>query len=185
MDLRQWLVDELDDAATRVRAQVLERVPVERRFERPGGGNSIVWATFHTARHADLAMSALSGSDLVLARWGDNVTPAGKGGGGVEEAEQAWSEELEPALVDQYLAAVCEEGRRLLGSMAPADLEHVPDAPSALRRAGVDASTFDWLYAMWDGKPAAFLVRWPMIGHLANHTGEMIATRNRMGLSPF
>jgi hypothetical protein len=28
-------------------------------------------------------------------------------------------------------------------------------------------------------------VRWPLTGHLTNHVGEMIATRNRMGLSPF
>jgi hypothetical protein len=38
---------------------------------------------------------------------------------------------------------------------------------------------------MWAGKPMSFFVRWEVIGHLANHTGEMIATRNRMGLSPF
>ena len=44
---------------------------------------------------------------------------------------------------------------------------------------------FDWLYAMWEGKPAAFFVSWEAIGHGVSHLGELIATRNRMGLSPF
>jgi hypothetical protein len=35
------------------------------------------------------------------------------------------------------------------------------------------------------GQPAAFFVRWPVIGHAINHVGEMIATRNRIGLSPY
>ena len=87
--------------------------------------------------------------------------------------------------MDAYLATVCDAGHRVLGELAPDGLERVPDATGVLRRGGVDSGTFDWLYRMWDGKPAAFLVRWPVIGHVANHTGEMIATRNRMGLSPF
>jgi len=38
---------------------------------------------------------------------------------------------------------------------------------------------------MWQGKPTAWLARWPLLGHIGSHAGEMIATRNRMGLSPF
>jgi len=87
--------------------------------------------------------------------------------------------------VDAYLVAVCDAGHRLLGELTSQDLDRVPGTAAALRRCGVDSDAFDWLYRMWDGKPASFLVRWPIIGHLANHTGEMIATRNRMGLSPF
>jgi hypothetical protein len=36
---------------------------------------------------------------------------------------------------------------------------------------------------MWQGKPTAWLVRWPLLGHIGSHAGEMIATRNRMRLS--
>jgi len=185
MDLHRWLVDEFDDAAGRLRAQVLDLVPADRRAERPGGGNSILWACFHASRHADLAQSALTGGDLELDAWRDQLPGAVKTGGGVEEGEQPWSEDLAPAVVDGYLGAVCDRVQRTLGGLDPAALERVPDAPGALRRAGIDTEGFDWLYRMWDGKPAAFLVRWPLIGHVANHTGEMIATRNRMGLSPF
>jgi hypothetical protein len=41
------------------------------------------------------------------------------------------------------------------------------------------------LRRMWTGKPAAWLIRCPLTGHIGNHVGEMLATRNRMGLSPF
>ncbi|HET9051460.1 MAG TPA: hypothetical protein VFO60_07130 [Candidatus Dormibacteraeota bacterium] len=185
MDLQEWLVEELDDAVARLRGQVLELVPAERRSERPGGGNSIAWACFHAARHADLAQSAITGATPVLEGWRDQLPGAVKAGGGIEEAQQPWSDELDPVRVDGYLLAVCGAGQRLVSELEPDELELVPDATAALARGGVDAGAFDWLYKMWSGKPAAFLVRWPVIGHVANHTGEMIATRNRMGLSPF
>jgi hypothetical protein len=38
---------------------------------------------------------------------------------------------------------------------------------------------------MWGGQSLGFLVRWPLIGHITNHVGEMISTRNQQGLSPF
>jgi hypothetical protein len=185
MDLRQWLVEEFDDAVARLRGQVLELVPPDRRLERPGGGNSIAWACFHAARHADLAQSAMTNRDVVVDAWRARLPSAVMGGGGIEEGEQPWSEDLEPVLVDSYLAAVSDSCGRVLAQLSLNDLEHVPDAVGALRRGGVNADAFDWLYRLWDGQPAAFLVRWPLIGHVANHTGEMIATRNRMGLSPF
>jgi hypothetical protein len=185
MDLQRWLVDEFDDAVERLRGQVLQLVPAERRLERPGGGNSIVWACFHSARHSDLAQAAMTGAGLVLDGWRDQLPGAVKSGGGMEEGEQPWADDLDPVLVDAYLGAVCDAGHRLLAGVAPDDLERVPDTSGALGRSGIDADAFGWLYRMWDGKPAAFLVRWPVIGHVANHTGEMIATRNRMGLSPF
>ncbi len=71
-----------------------------------------------------------------------------------------------------------------MGADGP-DLDAVPDTEAALARAGVGTDAFGWLYRLWSGQPAAFLVRWPLLGHVANHVGEMVATRNRMGLSPF
>lgn len=185
MDLHQWLVEEFDDAVARLRGQVLDLVPAERRAERPGGGNSIAWACFHSARHADLAQSAVTGAGLILDGFRAQLPGAVKTGGGIEEGEQPWSDDLDPLVVDAYLNAVCGAGQGLVSELGPEALERVPDTTQALERAGVDTGAFDWLYRMWGGKPAAFLVRWPVIGHVANHTGEMIATRNRMGLSPF
>ncbi len=185
MDLGEWLVEEYEDITARLRGQVLDLIPVERRFERPGGGNSTVWACFHVARHADLARSVITGEDILLERWRDQLPPSSKGGGGIEEAEQPWSDDLDPGLVDGYLAAVLAECRRAVAALGPDDLDRVPDGAGGLRRAGVPTEGFEWLYRMWGDRPAAFFVRWPVMGHLANHTGELIATRNRMGLSPF
>jgi hypothetical protein len=161
-------------------AQVLSLVPETRRWERPGGGNSVNWACFHIARHADLALSVLTGDGLVLTpdQW--------RGGGGVEEDEQPWAEELlTPATVEEYLAAVIAATRTYLCALSVASLERIPETAAALEAASVAIDRYPWLYRMWSGQPAAFLVRWPLVGHLGNHVGEMIATRNRMGLSPF
>jgi hypothetical protein len=49
----------------------------------------------------------------------------------------------------------------------------------------VPTEGYGWLYRMWDGQPASYFLRWEVVGHLTNHVGEMIATRNRLGLSPF
>jgi hypothetical protein len=75
--------------------------------------------------------------------------------------------------------------RRHLAALDADDLEVIPDTAAALAQAGVPVDTFDWLYRLWSDKPASFLVRWPLIGHVTTHVGEMVATRNRMGLSPF
>jgi hypothetical protein len=181
MDLQRWLVGEIDDASGRLQGQVLSLVPAERRFEHPGGGNSITWACFHIARHADLALSVLSGSDLLA------PPDQRRGGGGLEEEEQPWagSEALPSGSVDAYLEAVLDATRRLLSTLGPNDLDRVPETAAALEAAGVGAADYPWLYRMWAGQPAAFFVRWPLVGHVGNHIGEMIATRNRMGLSPF
>ena len=155
MDLQQWLVDEFDDAVARLRGQVLELVPAERRAERPGGGNSIAWACFHAARHADLAQSAITGADLLLDGWRAELPGAVKAGGGIEEGEQPWSGDLDPLLVDAYLLAVCDAGHRLVSELEPDELDRVPGTTGALERAGVDTGAFDWLYRMWSGKPTA------------------------------
>jgi hypothetical protein len=171
VDLRSWLLADLDDLEGRLLGGVLALVPPERRGEQPGGGASIAWSTFHVARHADLALAALTGA------------PAAPGGGfGLSEAEEPAALPIDPeAYVTRTLAAT----RALLEDLEPADLDVVPDTAGALAAAGVPRDEYDWLYRMWDGRPAAFLVRWPLLGHVGNHVGEMIATRNRMGIRRF
>jgi hypothetical protein len=186
VDAAAWIVDEYADARQRLTNQVLGLVPPERRAETPGGGNSVLWGCFHVARHTDFALSVLTGSEPLLRA----PSTAGYEGAGLEEAEQPWAVELDPAGVDAGLARVADAAAAYLAALSgggPDDdtLASTPDAASALERAAVPADRFDWLYRMWSGQPAAWFVRWPIVGHLANHTGEMIATRNRMGLSPF
>jgi len=186
VDLSQWLVAQFEDTGARHRSQVLDGVPPGRRHERPGGGNSILWGGFHVARHADLALAVVSGAGLEPLPELVALGPvAASGGNGLQEAEQPWAQELPPQGVDAYLAGVVDRVLELLAGAGPDRLALEPDVPAALAHAGISPEGFGWLYNLWQAKPVAFFVRWPLIGHVTNHVGEMIATRNRMGLSPF
>jgi len=185
VDLSQWLVDEIDDISSRLRGQLLELVPPSRRRERPGGGSPILWNTFHAARHTSLALAVLSpqlGPERYA--WLDDLVSKADPGIGLEEAALPWADAFSPEKVDGYLADVLGDARRFLAGPA-IDLDAVPDVSGALNRAGIGPGEWGWLHRMWQDKPAAWLVRWPLTGHISSHVGEMIATRNRMGLSPF
>jgi hypothetical protein len=175
MSLRSWLQHELDDVTNRLRDQVFEPIPLARRAERPGGGNSINWTTLHLARHADLAISVLTGAP-----------PAQIGAVGLGEFEPPDGSALDPRQVEAYAVAILGQASRVAAAVSPdaTELEVIPNAAASLRRAGVRRADFAWLFDEWVGQPAGFFLRWPVIGHTANHVGEMIATRNRMGLSP-
>jgi hypothetical protein len=185
MDLSTWLLAEHDETQARHRDQVQRIVPADARTARLPGGNSIRWATYHVARHAALGLvvagAAEPGRDGRLA---DFPTDAAVGGGGLQEVEQPWAADLDLAAVDGYAAAVADDVRAYLAALRPDDVDRVVDTEGRLRAAGVDPDAFGWLYRMWDA-PVAFLVRWPMLGHWTNHVGEMIATRNQLGHSPF
>ncbi|MFC5501432.1 hypothetical protein ACFPJ4_04160 [Lysinimonas soli] len=185
MDLSTWLVDELDDTVLRLSTQVLEIVPAEVRRERFPGGNSIDWAVFHVARHAALALRVAGHdpamSDSLLAGLDPSVTAPASG---LHEVQQPFLEFIETPLLEAYALSVLDEVRAYLSHLDEATLEVAPDVAGGLRSAGIDEGEFGWLYSMWSAS-RGFLVRWPMIGHVTNHVGEMIATRNQLGLSPF
>jgi len=186
MDLTDWLVSELDDTTARLRGQVLDLVPRDRQLERMPGGNSIAWATFHVAKHAALALRVVGflepGPDERLASFDGQ---AAAGGAGLQEVEQPWAASFDAAAVDEFASSVFGDVRRYLGTLSPAALDERPDVDAGLHAAGIDSDAFGWLYGMWGGQPLGFLVRWPLIGHVTNHVGEMISTRNQLGLSPF
>jgi hypothetical protein len=173
MSLEQWILQEFDEMSARLQGQVLAVVPVERRHERPGGGNSITWATFHVARHADLALAIIGGGE-----------PLRGGGFGLGEVEHAGVDPLDALDVERYVSEVIAAGREFVSTLDAEQVERIPDASGTLERADVSRGEFPWLYGQWSGQPVAFFLRWPLIAHATNHIGEMIATRNRMGLSP-
>jgi len=185
MDLTTWLLAEHDETRARHRDQVQRIVPADARTARLPGGNSIRWATYHVARHAALALvvagAAEPESDSRLAAF---PAAAIRGGAGLQEVEQAWAADLALEAVDAFAAAVADDVRAYLTRVGPEELDRVPDVAGRLSAAGVDTEEFGWLQRMWDG-PVGFLVRWPMLGHWTNHVGEMIATRNQLGFSPF
>jgi hypothetical protein len=185
MDLTQWLVAEHDDTAARLRGQVLGLVPADRRAEQPGGGSPIIWNTLHIARHTALALDALApGAAPPVPDWLATLAEGAAPTAGLEEAPAPWAGALPPSDVDAYLDQALAAVRGYLAT-PDIDFDIVPDVPAALARAGIGEDDVPWLRRMWAGKPAAWLIRWPLTGHVVTHVGEMLATRNRMGLSPF
>lgn len=185
MELSTWLVAELDDTVQRLTAQVIDIVPAEARRERLPGANSIGWATFHIARHASLALRVsgadISRSDALL----DALEPAVRApSAGLHEVQQPLLEFIETPQIDGYALAVLGEVRGYLAGIRPETAAAGVDVAAELERAGLDSGEFGWLYRLW-AQPDGFLVRWPMLGHVTNHVGEMIGVRNQMGLSPF
>jgi len=174
MSLHAWILREFDDMTARLQTQVLAVVAPERRHERPGGGNSITWATFHVARHADLALAIIGGGE-----------PRHRGGFGLGEVEPVAADPLDAAAVEHLVLDVTAAARDFIATFDVGQLERVPDSSGTLERAGVPRGEFAWLYEQWSGQPVAFFLRWPLTAHATNHIGEMIATRNRMGLSPY
>jgi hypothetical protein len=184
MNLRDWIFDELTEARRRLSDQVLARVPVERRLEQPGGGNSIAYATWHVAVHADIAINGvLRGKEPRLASL--PAAAALPAGFGLEEAEHPDIRTLPDDLITGYGDDVFADVGTWLPAVDDTELERPVDGAATLQAVGVSEDAYGWLYRMWQDKPAAYFLRWEAVGHLTNHVGEMIATRNRMGLSPF
>jgi hypothetical protein len=190
VDLPSWIAAEHANVRDRIRQQVLGRVPLERRDERPDGSSSIAWLLWHLTRHQDVAVHAVVlGGDDVLHRggWAARVGAAGfaPGTGLSEGDDRAAAAALDLEALDAYVDAVWDATAAWLASVSPADLDRVPDAPAALARLEVPDTDYDWLYRMWDGKPVAFHVQWETVGHGFNHLGEMVHLRNAMGLGGF
>jgi hypothetical protein len=171
------LVIEATEARKRLQSQILDRVPRELRGERPGGGNSINWGLYHVTTHAELALAVLAPTPVNA----DNP----REWGGLEEEEPGWSVDLNPDEVETSALEVLERIIHFVDELPVERLDIRPDFANALKAVGLDSDRFAWLVRMWGDQPASFLVRWPLLGHVGNHIGELVAVRNRLGLSPF
>jgi hypothetical protein len=184
MRLQDWLIGEIDSIDERLSGQVHDVVPAESQKLRVQDGNSIAWSTFHVSKHAALALRVLGHLPLEPdPRLADFPDASRGAGAGLQEVEQAWATELDVQDIRQFATSVIDDIREYLTS-TPELPGEVP-VRARLEAAGVDAVAFGWLYDMWSSQPASFLVRWPLLGHITNHVGEMIATRNLLGFSPY
>ncbi len=184
-ELQRWLLADFDDVAGRLRDQVLALVPAERRHERAGEGNSIVWSCLHIAYHAELGLAVLGVPEHAAGRLRAELDPRTGRGGGLQEAQLEWASQLDPGHVDAYVDRVLRATRAFLETAFRAALRVTPDASAVLSDAGVPQDEFAWLYRMWGAEPPEFFVRWPLLNHITSHVGEMLSNRSRMGLNPF
>jgi hypothetical protein len=188
MDLRTWISADLDSLRNRLSNGVLAIIPPDRMAERvDGGGVPAVYVAWHTARHHDLAVNGvLRRCPEVLEEWSTRVGVDTDTWRGLAEGEDHdLVTALDPEAVAAYALAVIDHTKTWIADGDLSILDTVPDSAAALRAIGTPEDRFDWLYSMWDGKPAAFFLSWEAVGHGYNHLGELTAVRNRMGLSPF
>jgi hypothetical protein len=191
VDLRDWLADDLEAVRTRFDAAVASQVPETRWRERAdGGGSSLAALLLHVTVHQDLAVhTALAGrpprftveaAALGLAR---GASPLAS----LQEAEDVdVTSALDLPALRLYAADVHRDARAMLAELDVNELAAVADAAGRLADVGgVPHEDAPWLHAMWSGKPAAWFVRWEVIGHAQGHVGEMVNVRDRLGYRPF
>lgn len=188
MELRSWILADLDSLSRRLQGGVLNLLPHDRRAERvDGGGVAPTYVLWHLARHHDVAVNRVLGQRAeVVEGWADRLGVVDDLWRGLAEGEDAdLVDQLDPAAVDGYLTATMAATRAWVETFDLAQLDHRPDTDRALAELGAPEDRFGWLYEMWRGQPASFFVSWEVLGHGYNHLGELTSIRNRMGLSPF
>lgn len=188
MDLREWIIGDLHALRAKLEGGVLGLIPPERRRERAdGGGIAPVYVLWHLARHHDVAVNGvLRGGIAVVDGWTDRLGIGEDLWRGLAESEDAdLVNVLDPEAVGAYTLDVVKSTAAWLGDRGLPEMDQRPDSAAALSAIGTPDDRFDWLYSMWDGKPAAWFLQWSAVGHGINHLGELVSIRNRMGLSPF
>ncbi len=186
--MRDWILADLQSLRGKLAGGVLKLIPPERMRERvDGGGIAPVYVLWHLARHQDLAINGvLRGTEEVVHGWAERLGITDDLWRGLAEGEDGdLVKLLDPEAVGKYTLAVVEATTGWLTDDGLPALERVPDATAALGAIGTPSDRFDWLYAMWEGKPASWFLQWSAVGHGFNHLGELVSIRNRMGLSPF
>ena len=188
MNLRSWIIADLESLRRRLVEGVLTMIPHERRAERvDGGGIAPTYILWHLTRHHDVAVNRIvRGVDEVVDSWTDRLGMSEDLWRGLAEGEDNEVVDIvDPEVVDAYALAVVDATMSWIDSADLALLDSRPDTGSALHALGVPEERFGWLYDMWQGQPASFFLGWEGIGHSVNHLGELVSIRNRMGLSPF
>jgi len=168
-------------------------VPADLLATRPGGtGNSIAWLVWHLARTEDVVINTVvrdAPQVLAAGGWGARIRVAdSRIGTGFEESEvEALSRAIDVAAADDYWQAVRRATDDWLPTVSPAALDVVPDVAGRLGAIPPIAplAALAGLIRFWSGRPASFLVRFPLINHGFLHLGEMLAIRGRLGLKGF
>jgi len=192
VNLQDWIATDHASVLTRFENAVAAHVPLERWTE--GGpaaapGPSVAWLLFHMTYHQDLALNTAVRNHpplLTEHRAALGLTDLPPAAGLSESEDRGVTEALDLAALRAYVEPVAAATASWISTMSVMALDTVPDASWRLEhKAGVPADgELSWLHAMWSGKTVAWFVQWECIGHGHAHVGEMLAIRNRLGLSP-
>ncbi len=193
MDFAALIRTEHDELRAFYERAVQRIVPPELLPVRPGGaGNSIAWLVWHLARVEDIVINTIvrgTPQILLAGEWAARMRVADpRVGTGFEEAEvEGLSRAIDVAALDGYWQAVRRATDDWLASVPAGFFDTVPDVRARLSAIQPIAppKAQEGLIGFWSGRPASFLVRFPLIDHGFLHLGEMLAIRGRLGLKGF
>jgi hypothetical protein len=188
VDLRSWIVGDLEAVRRRFLGAIATHVPRERWRERAdGGGSSIAALLLHVTVHQDLAQTAIGTTVPIFTPTALGLAAGASPLASLQEAEDpATTSALDLDALEAYAAEVHERAAAMLTGISARDLDVRPPASDRLAElGGVAVDQAPWLHEMWDGKPASWFVQWEIIGHAQGHVGEMVSVRDRMGFRPF
>lgn len=189
MELSRWIAADLASLRQRLESGFVRLVPPAQLIHPvDGGGVAPVYVLWHLARHHDVAINGVlrQADEVLTSAWAERVGIDGHHYRGLAEAQDTeLVTTLDPEAVSAYTLAVIAASERWLEAATFPSLDTVPASAAALERLGTPSDRFEWLYAMWDGKPVQFFLQWEAVGHGYVHLGELISLRNRLGLSPF
>ena len=192
MNLQHWIAADHTSVLTRFDNAIVMHVPVEQ-WKVSGGPDapspSITWLLFHMTYHQDLALNtAVRNHRPVLAEHRDHlgIGHLPPSAGLSESEDRAVTDAVDIASLREYVDAVAAGTAGWITRLSSMALDTVPSASWRLEhKAGIPADgDLSWLHSMWTGKTVAWFVQWECIGHGHAHVGEMLAIRNRLGLSP-
>ena len=189
MDLLGWIAADVASVRTKLFDTIMGLVPPECWHEQAdGGGSTIAGLLLHLSRHQDLALNTvIAGRAPLFAGHRDalGLASASTAAGLAERESRELTTAVTTDALTTYVTAVFDSTEAFLGG-GDVDFEAVPDLDGRLRdRAALDVDEVPWLFNMWRGKPAWWLLQWPVVGHGHTHAGEAVSIRNRMGYSPF
>ena len=192
MNLQQWIASDHSSVLARLDNAIVAHVPVEH-WKTSGPADapspSITWLLFHMTYHQDLALNtAVRNHPPLLAEHRDRlgIGHLPPSAGLSESEDRAVTDAVDVVSLRTYVDAVESASAAWIDTMSLMALDTVPSASWRLEhKAGIPADgDLSWLHSMWTGKTVAWFVQWECIGHRHAHVGEMLAIRNRLGLSP-
>jgi len=192
VNLQHWIADDHASVLTRFDNAIVPHVPLSQwkvsgSAEAPSP--SIAWLLLHMTYHQDLALNtAIRNHPPLLAEHRDalglgHLPPSA---GLTESEDRDVTDAVGLAALRGYVDSVAEATAAWIAKLSVMALDSVPSASWRLEhKAGIPADgDLSWLHSMWTGKTVAWFVQWECIAHGHAHVGEMLAIRNRLGLSP-
>jgi hypothetical protein len=189
VDVRDFVLQQHAAQHLIIDDEILRQVPRERWTARPSGSsNSIAWLLWNVSRCEDLAVNvfvARREQALTAAGWSKHGALAdsriGTGFGDDEAAAFASAVDLDDLLA--YRADVRARTAEAVRALDPATLHQRPDVDAILGELDpLFPEAGAWVRDMWRPWPASLFLSFTALGHTFMHIGEMLATKNALGL---